>query len=135
MNKKFRSFSFGFPENKYSEIRDIRNKFKDKENLIQSFEILKPKEIIDKLQKAIYFFETPLGGLGTLSAFNLFKKVRQEDIKVCLSGEGADELYGGYKYYYFSWLKNLFLNKKLTELNKQIKKYNQYHEDKLSRKN
>ena len=134
MNKKFRSFSFGFPENKYSEIRDIRNKFKDKENLIQSFEILKPKEIIDKLQKAIYFFETPLVGLGTLSAFNLFKKVRQENIKVCLSGEGADELYGGYKYYYFSWLKNLFLNKKLTELKKQIKKYNQYHEDKLSRK-
>ena len=107
MNKKFRSFSFGFPENKYSEIRDIRNKFKDKENLIQSFEILKPKEIIDKLQKAIYFFETPLGGLVHYQLLT-YLKVRQEDIKVCLSGEGADELYGGYKYYYFSWLKNLF---------------------------
>ncbi len=133
--KKLRSYSFGYINKKYNEIDDIKKNFKNKKNLVQNFKIMKSKDMLDKLQKAIYFFETPLGGLGTLSSFDLFNKVRQDNIKVSLSGEGADELFGGYKYYYLAWLKSLFLKKKFSELNEEINKYNKNNNKKLVKKN
>ena len=134
LDKKFKSYSYGYAEKKYSELKDIAIKFRHEKNLIQNHKTMKINDVFDKLQKAIYFFETPLGGLGTLSSFDLFSKVNADNIKVCLSGEGADELFGGYKYYYFSWLKSLFIKKKFSELNDEIYKYNQNHEDKLKLK-
>lgn len=133
--KKLRSYSFGYINKKYSEIDDIKKNFKNKKNLVQSFKIMKSEVMLDKLQRAIYFFETPLGGLGTLSSFDLFSKVRKDNIKVSLSGEGADELFGGYKYYYLAWLKSLFLKKKFSELNEEINKYNKNNNKKLVKKN
>lgn len=132
--KKTNCYTFGFEEEKYNESSDANNLFYSNKNFVHKNVNIKYENILNELKKAIYFFETPLGGLGTLSAYSLAKKVRKDKIKVLLSGEGADELFGGYKYMYFNWLKKLFLNKDFDKLNSQIKEYNSNQEDKLSLK-
>jgi len=98
-NKKLKSFSFGFKETQYNEIDNINDLFSKDDGLIKYYKIFQHKNLLSELKKAIYFFETPLGGVGTLSSFSLFKIARQQKIKVLLSGEGADELFGGYEHY------------------------------------
>lgn len=133
-NKKLKSFSFGFKETQYNEIDNINDLFSKDDCLIKYYKIFQHKNLLSELKKAIYFFETPLGGVGTLSSFSLFKIARQQKIKVLLSGEGADELFGGYKYYFLNWLKQLYQKNELTKLNQIIQEYNFYQDDKISKK-
>ena len=133
-NKNLKSFSFGFKETQYNEIDNINDLFSKDDCLIKYYKIFQHKNLLSELKKAIYFFETPLGGVGTLSSFSLFKIARQQKIKVLLSGEGADELFGGYKYYFLNWLKQLYQKNELTKLNQIIQEYNFYQDDKLSKK-
>jgi asparagine synthase (glutamine-hydrolysing) len=60
-------------------------------------------EVIDELSNIIYFIETY--DITTVRAsicnYLLIKKIKQDtDIKVLLSGEGSDELFGGYLYFH-----------------------------------
>lgn len=130
--KKTNCYTFGFKDKAYDESSEANNFFNRNKNFVHKNLNIKHENILNELKKAIYFFETPLGGLGTLSAYSLSKKVREDKIKVLLSGEGADELFGGYKHIYFFWLKKLFLNKDIDQLNLQIKEYNSNQVDKLS---
>lgn len=60
-------------------------------------------EVIEELSNIIYFIETY--DITTVRAsicnYLLIKKIKQDtDIKVLLSGEGSDELFGGYLYFH-----------------------------------
>lgn len=60
-------------------------------------------EVIDELSNIIYFIETY--DITTVRAsicnYLLIKKIKQDtDIRVLLSGEGSDELFGGYLYFH-----------------------------------
>jgi asparagine synthase (glutamine-hydrolysing) len=56
--------------------------------------------------KALYHFEIPDAHQSTVSLYLMSKQAREHGVKVLLSGEGADELFGGYDY-------NLKLHEKL----------------------
>lgn len=59
----------------------------------------------DKLRDVVYYAETPLKETYNLCSIALSNAARQKDIKVVLSGEGADELFGGYAGYKFDALR------------------------------
>jgi asparagine synthase (glutamine-hydrolysing) len=59
----------------------------------------------DKLKEVVYYAETPLKETYNLCSIALSNAARQKDIKVVLSGEGADELFGGYAGYKFDALR------------------------------
>ena len=63
--------------------------------------IITPFNFLKNLEKAIFQFETPLGGLGTLGLWQLFSLAKEKKIPVILSGEGLDETFAGYKYYIY----------------------------------
>ncbi len=70
---------------------------------------------ITSLPQVIWHFDEPVGDPSAVGLFFLAKKAR-EKVKVVLSGEGADELFGGYNIYreplirrYFSWVPRVFL--------------------------
>ncbi len=44
-----------------------------------------------------YTMEMPFKGTNSYSAFKLFERIAQENIKVTLDGQGADELFAGYQ--------------------------------------
>ncbi len=121
--QKFKAFTFGFDELEYDEISRVKNNF-DLSNLDLYPVYLKKDNFLNLLEESLYYFETPLGGLGTLSAYNMMKEVKKQNIKVILAGEGSDEVFGGYQYYYpalFSDLKNEEV------LEKELDAYNQRH--------
>ena len=72
------------------------------------------------LSKTAGICETPPLSLFTLGMVKLFKKIKKENIKVVLNGQGVDEIFGGYNLYYKKQDKNktyhpdgtIFLNKK-----------------------
>ncbi len=53
----------------------------------------------DQIEKLVYHLENPLVTLLNLPLYLLSQKTRQEGFKVVLSGDGADEIMGGYSYF------------------------------------
>jgi asparagine synthase (glutamine-hydrolysing) len=54
-----------------------------------------------RLREVIYYGETPLKETYNICSMALSRRAREKNIKVVLSGEGADELFGGYAGYKF----------------------------------
>lgn len=57
---------------------------------------INPHEISDNLEDVTWYFDDLFADWGTVSTRLLYKKCREQGIKVVLVGEGADELFGGY---------------------------------------
>ncbi len=55
-----------------------------------------PHEVSDDLEAVTWYFDDLFADWGTVSTRLLYKKCREQGIKVVLVGEGADELFGGY---------------------------------------
>ncbi len=73
----------------------------------------------DDIQRLVYFLENPLVTLLNLPLFLLSKKTRERGIKVVLTGDGADEVLGGYDY--FKLLKAMaFIGKNETPFRKNL---------------
>jgi|TARA_R110002049_G_scaffold76888_2_gene197181 asparagine synthase (glutamine-hydrolysing) len=60
-----------------------------------------PTESADLLEKVTWHNDAPLGSFSNVAFYRLMELARKEGIKVVLSGQGADELFCGYKKYYF----------------------------------
>jgi len=122
---KITAFTHGFEEKEYDEVSRI-------EATVRSLGVdfhpvyLSRKDMFERLKEAIYYFETPLGGVGTLSIYNMMKEVRRNGNKVMLTGEGADEVFGGYKYYYPAFFKDIEQNRDVldNEVSAYAKKHN-----------
>ena len=88
-------FDYGdkFNETNYSkELSDMLG-IQNKRKLINSDEFF---SVLDKVQ---YFSDEPHANLSAVPLYFLSELARR-DVKAVLSGEGADELYGGYESYY-----------------------------------
>jgi asparagine synthase (glutamine-hydrolysing) len=73
-------------------------------------------------KKCIFLADLPLIHTNSVGIYLISKKAKDEGISVLLSGEGADELFGGYPQYKFFY-RRLFLTKTpiLEYLNKNVR--------------
>ena len=82
-----------------------------------------------EIKKIIYHLDFPVGSYSSYPLWKLAENAKKKKIKVVISGEGADEIFGGYIRYmpiYASWqLKQNF--KSYQPLFKKY--YKEYHED------
>jgi len=126
---KLRAFTFGFDEGEYDEVRRIKEQGLAKDiKLCPTY--LKQNQMLPKLKEALYYFETPLGGVGTLAAYNMMAEASDQGVKVLLSGEGSDETFGGYKYYYPAFFKDIEENEDL--LSRELEAYSVAHGHKVA---
>ena len=54
------------------------------------------EEFLEDLPRLAYYLEMPTGSFSVFPLYGLSKAVRDDGYKVVLSGEGSDELFGGY---------------------------------------
>jgi asparagine synthase (glutamine-hydrolysing) len=82
-----------FSEEKYIDKVSVRLNLKSHKFLLDSLYYLQ------NLEKATWHFEAPLNHPNTIGIYLLSKRAR-EYVTVLLSGEGADEVFGGYTRFY-----------------------------------
>ena len=90
------TFSIGFEEASYDELahaRRIAEKFQTEH---EEF-ILRP-QILDLTEKLIFHLDEPFGDFSIFPTY-LVSKMARSRVKVILSGDGGDELFGGYEHY------------------------------------
>ena len=98
LGARFTCFNVGFPDSPYDESQKARAVAA---HFGQQFETVPctHQEIAENIPAAVYATEMPLGNYNALAKMVLSKYVRSRGVKVCLTGEGSDELFGGYPYF------------------------------------
>lgn len=93
-----KTFTVGFGEDrKYNEI-DYAKQFSEyigKENISK---VISPEEYWDSIPDVQYHMDEPLADPAAVALYFVCK-LASEHVKVVLSGEGADEIFGGYNIY------------------------------------
>ncbi len=91
-----RTFSIGFEERSYNELKYARIIAKKFQTEHHEF-IITPK-IIDLTEKLINHLDEPFGDFSIFPTY-LVSKIARDYVKVILSGDGGDEVFGGYEHY------------------------------------
>jgi asparagine synthase (glutamine-hydrolysing) len=94
---KLKTFSVGFAEEKYNEAKFARDIASHLGTEHAEF-IVGEKEMIDIVPKLHQIFSEPFSDSSQIPTYFLSKKVKEE-VTVILSGDGGDELFGGYNRY------------------------------------
>ena len=95
--KPNKTFTVGFDDKKYSEINYAKN-LSDKLNIKNFSKIITMDEYIKEFEKIIYYMDEPIADPSAIALY-FVSEIASKDVKVVLSGEGADELFAGYNYY------------------------------------
>ncbi|WP_418639046.1 asparagine synthase (glutamine-hydrolyzing) [Winogradskyella sp.] len=90
-----RTFSIGFTEKDFDES-SYQNIARDYFETQHSSVTCSPKDISDSFKAVVWHAEAPLLRTAPTPMNLLAKSVRAHNIKVVITGEGADELFGGY---------------------------------------
>ena len=77
--------------------------------------------------------EGPIGGFGTAAIYKLMNKIKQEKIKVVLSGEGADEFLLGYLNFQIIFLMELYKKDRKCFI-RELLMFNQYNNTNFNEK-
>lgn len=94
-----KTFTVGFGEDeKYNEIGYAKefSKYIGKDNYSK---VITPEEYWDNLSKIQYHMDEPLADPAAIALFFVCQLASQQ-VKAVLSGEGADEIFGGYNIYH-----------------------------------
>lgn len=91
------TFTVGFDEGKYSEIQDAKD-FAASIQMKNDAKVISPEEYWDKLSDIQYYMDEPVADPAAVALYFLSEEASKK-VKVVLSGEGSDELFGGYNIY------------------------------------
>ncbi|MCR4862212.1 MAG: asparagine synthetase B [Ruminococcus sp.] len=112
MSDAKRADSCGYDEERFDESR-VAAKTAELLNVEHSVAIIQPKDFFDVVPYVMYNMEQPLGDASAI-VFTLGCLATAKHTKLCYSGEGADEFFGGYNMYrnaerYGDELKNFYV--------------------------
>lgn len=98
-----KTFTVGFNKQvengdcKYNETK-LAQKFSQSMGIKNTVYQISPNEFFQELPKIQYYMDEPLADAASVALYFLNREASKK-VKVCLSGEGADELFGGYHIY------------------------------------
>ncbi len=92
-----KTFTVGFSDHKYNEISyaEELSKLIDVKNISK---VITPEEFWDTFPKIQYHMDEPLADPSAVALYFVCN-IASQNVKVVLSGEGADEIFGGYNVY------------------------------------
>ena len=94
---KIKTYSIGFDNKLYDESDDAK-KFAQEIDLENYSKIVSSEEYFANVGKVQYHLDEPLAN-PSANLLYFVSQLASEDVKVVLSGEGADEMFGGYNIY------------------------------------
>lgn len=100
---EFQTFTADFKEKKFSErgyVEDILAQTSYQGHFID----IKAEDIKNSIEDILYIHETPVRSMSVFLQYEIFKYIKENtNVKVTLSGQGADEIFSGYTsdYYYY----------------------------------
>ncbi len=97
INPNIKSFSVGFDVDGYNEL-DYARTTAEKLNIENIPIIVNEQDYIKSLPKVMYHLDDPVADPSQVGIY-LLSKEASKHVKVVLSGEGSDELFGGYNIY------------------------------------
>ncbi len=103
-SKPIETFTIGFAEKEYDEAKYAKN--------IANFlgtnhneHYMSPKETIDVIPSLCRIYDEPFSDSSQIPT-SLISKIARKKVTVSLSGDGGDEIFGGYNRY--TWVKNIW---------------------------
>lgn len=98
-----KTYSAGFSDYPYFDESKYGKMFSEQINTDHYSFDLSENKIIDSIEDILNGFSEPFADTSAI-AYNLLSKKTSEQIKVVLSGDGADEVFGGYRKHKAEWL-------------------------------
>lgn len=95
--KPAKTYTVGYDIDKYDEISYAKD-LTEKLGINNTSKVIKMDEYMEEFPKIMYYLDEPTSDPAAISLYFVAKLARK-DVKVVLSGEGADEFFGGYNYY------------------------------------
>ncbi|HJV31755.1 MAG TPA: asparagine synthase (glutamine-hydrolyzing) [Bacillales bacterium] len=92
-----KTFSVGFERNGFSEI-DVAKETAEKLGVENISYVITPEEYMNEIPKIMWHMDDPLADPACVPLYFVAREARKH-VTVVLSGEGADELFGGYNIY------------------------------------
>ena len=97
INPDIKTFTVGFEREGFSEI-DFAKESADSIGVENISKVITPEEFMKELPKIVWHLDDPVADPALVPLYFLAKLARKS-VKAVLSGEGADELFGGYTIY------------------------------------
>ena len=95
--KPDKTYTVGYENKQYDETVYAKELSKEL-GIKNKTKIISKKEYMNALDKILYYMDEPSSDPAIVALY-FVAKLASEDVKVVLSGEGADEFFGGYNYY------------------------------------
>lgn len=95
--KPNKTYTVGYENPKYNEANYAKD-LADKLGIKNETYYINKTEYLEELNKIMYHLDEPTSDPAAISLY-FVAKLASKDVKVVLSGEGADEFFGGYNYY------------------------------------
>jgi len=96
-NPQLITFTTGFQRQGFSEI-DVAAKSAEALGVTHVIKTVSPAEMMDALPLIVWYLDDPVADPALVPLYFIAREARRH-VKVVLSGEGADELFGGYNIY------------------------------------
>ena len=94
-SSKLKTFSIGFKDHPFFDETDYAEEVAEKFKTDHTTFKLTNQDLLDHVEEALDYIDEPFADSSAINMFILSKKTRKE-IKVALSGDGADEMFAGY---------------------------------------
>lgn len=95
-NRPVNTFSVGFENQAFSEVQYAKEVARHLGTAHNEYQVT--PDIRELLPKLVYHFDEPFSDASAIPTYYVFRAARQK-VTVCLSGDGGDELFGGYDRY------------------------------------
>ncbi|MCI1477718.1 MAG: asparagine synthase (glutamine-hydrolyzing) [Clostridium beijerinckii] len=80
----------------------------------------KAEELFENMEKIIWHQDEPFGSTSIFAQWNVFRAANDNNIKVMLDGQGADEQLAGYNSFYMALFNELFFKMNFIKLDEEI---------------